>query len=97
MYTDGVNKALKRAMMANKLVPSFLKFKPPPVINVIVIFTKAGDHNTKKLMTTKMIILKDSFLLSFSALGGSLSSNEIQFQCHGHFDKHYDLKHENGD
>lgn len=76
MYTDGVNKALKRAMMANKLVPSFLKFKPPPVINLIVIFTKAGDHNTKKLMTTKMIILKGSFLLSFSALGGSLSSNE---------------------
>lgn len=73
-YTAGVHTALNRAMMAKRLVASFLNVSPLPTTSLRTMLRKEGHHNNKKVMTTKMIILNDSLVLSFSALGGSLSS-----------------------
>lgn len=74
MYTAGVTSAFRRAMMANRFVASFLNLRPHPVSCLRMMLTKEGPHRTKKQMTTNTMMRSDSFLLSLSALGASLTS-----------------------
>lgn len=72
-YTSDVHTALQRAKMAKGLVVSLGKVSPRPISNLRIMLTKEGPHSNRKIITTKMIILSDSFWFSFSALGGPLS------------------------
>lgn len=71
-YSAGVTSAFRRAMMANKLVASFLNLRPPLVNCLTIILTNEGHQRAKKQITTNTMMRSDSFLLSLSALGGSL-------------------------
>ncbi len=73
-YRAGVTSALRRAMMANRLVASFLNLIPYLLSCRTIILTKDGHHRAKKQITTNTIMRNDSFLLSRSALGASLTS-----------------------
>lgn len=70
-YRAGVTSAFRRAMIANRLVASFLNLNPFLVNCLTMILTNDGHHSARKQMTTNTMMRSDSFLLSLSALGAS--------------------------